>query len=57
MNDFNLDREVCRLVLKALNKYKQQKIAMIHLGIGRTRLPNLMKKYNIIKIKGEYVKT
>ncbi len=48
MNDLNLDKTVCELVLKALNKYPNRKDVAKALGLESTRCVNtLIKKYKI----------
>jgi len=54
MNELNIEENVKVLIVKALNKYKNKKIAAKHLGMTQRNLTILTNKYNIRKVV-EYI--
>jgi len=50
MSELNIEENVKVLIIKALNKYKNNKIAARNLGMTQRNLALLINKYNIQKV-------
>ncbi len=51
----NLDYHVCRLTVKALNKFKEYEEAAKALGVTTRTLRNYKRQFKIIRVSDEFI--